>query len=82
VGQAIQDQVSYRYRLKELAARRGVTLKEISEATGINVEILYSMSSRRKRYNTTIETLLRLCRFLRVSLDELVEVEDEDQPNE
>ena len=65
-----------RYRIKELAARKRTTIKQVAKDTGISVMTLYDMS-RSDNYNATIKTLITLARYFGVTLDELVEVEDE-----
>ena len=70
------DEVKVRYRIKELAARKRITIKQVAEDTGISVLTLYNMS-RSNDYNATIKTLITLARYFGVTLDELVEIEDE-----
>jgi transcriptional regulator with XRE-family HTH domain len=57
-------------RLRELRRRRGGTLAEISEATGISVSTLSRLESGGRK--PTLELLLALARAYRVPLDELV----------
>src|SRR5271156_6452272 len=57
-------------RLRELRRRRGGTLAEISEATGISVSTLSRLESGGRK--PTLELLLALARAYQVPLDELV----------
>jgi transcriptional regulator with XRE-family HTH domain len=57
-------------RLRELRRRRGGTLAEISEATGISVSTLSRLESGGRK--PTLELLLALARAHQVPLDELV----------
>ena len=71
-----------RYRIKELAARKRITIKQVAQDTGISVMTLYDMS-RSDDYNATVRTLVTLARYFGVTLDELVEiVDDHDEPPE
>ena len=70
---------SMRYRVKELAARRGITLKKVAEDTGISYEVIRSMSSRKKTYNATAKVIEILCRYFGVTPNELLEIEDEPE---
>ena len=57
-------------RLRALRQRRGVTLAQLSETTGISVSTLSRLESGQRR--ATLELLLPLARAHRVPLDELV----------
>jgi transcriptional regulator with XRE-family HTH domain len=57
-------------RLKELRLRRGATLAQLAETTGISVSTLSRLESGQRR--PTLELLLPLARAHRVPLDELV----------
>ncbi|MFB4314159.1 helix-turn-helix domain-containing protein [Actinomadura sp. 21ATH] len=57
-------------RLRELRGERGVTLVELSEATGISVSTLSRLESGGRR--ATLELLLPIARAHQVPLDELV----------
>ena len=57
-------------RLRELRRRRGGTLAEISEATGISVSTLSRLEAGGRK--PTLELLLALARAYQVPLDELV----------
>src|SRR4029077_14132472 len=57
-------------RLRSLRQRRGATLAELSEATGISVSTLSRLESGGRR--PTLELLLALARAHQVPLDELV----------
>ncbi|MFC0007551.1 helix-turn-helix domain-containing protein [Micromonospora siamensis] len=57
-------------RLRELRRRRGTTLTELSELTGISVSTLSRLESGGRR--PTLELLLPLARAHQVPLDELV----------
>lgn len=58
-------------RLKQLRLRREATLAEVSRETGISVSTLSRLESGLRR--PTLEQLLPLARFHRVTLDELVD---------
>ena len=57
-------------RLRALRARRGLTLVELSEQTGISVSTLSRLESGGRR--PTLDLLIRLAGVYRVSLDDLV----------
>src|SRR6516164_2418583 len=57
-------------RLRSLRERRGTTLAELSEATGISVSTLSRLESGGRK--PTLELLLALARAHQVPLDELV----------
>jgi transcriptional regulator with XRE-family HTH domain len=58
-------------RLRALRQERGVTLRDLSDETGISVSTLSRLESGQRR--PTLEQLLPLARAHRVSLDELVD---------
>lgn len=58
-------------RLRALRQQRGVTLRDLTEETGISVSTLSRLESGQRR--PTLEQLLPLARAHRVSLDELVD---------
>ncbi|MEW2357199.1 XRE family transcriptional regulator [Spirillospora sp. NPDC029432] len=57
-------------RLRELRAKRGITLSDLSEATGISVSTLSRLESGGRK--ATLELLLPIARAHQVPLDELV----------
>ncbi|WBU38709.1 helix-turn-helix domain-containing protein [Homoserinibacter sp. YIM 151385] len=57
-------------RLREIRGRRGLTLAEVSAATGISSSTLSRLESGGRR--ASLELLLPLARLYRVPLDELV----------
>jgi len=57
-------------RLRALRQRRGVTLAQVSETTGISVSTLSRLESGQRR--PTLDLLLPLAREYRVALDDLV----------
>ncbi|WP_018639773.1 helix-turn-helix domain-containing protein [Parafrankia elaeagni] len=57
-------------RLRELRKGRGTTLPELSRATGISVSTLSRMESGQRR--VTLEMLVKLARFYRLPIDDLV----------
>lgn len=57
-------------RLRALRARRGLTLAELSEQTGISVSTLSRLESGGRR--PTLDLLIRLAAVYRASLDDLV----------
>ncbi len=57
-------------RLRALRQQRGVTLPQLSKATGISVSTLSRLESGQRRL--TLELLLPLARVRQVPLDELV----------
>lgn len=65
-------------RLRSLRQRNGATLAELSASTGISVSTLSRLESGRRR--PTLELLLALARAHQVTLDELVETTEPDDP--
>jgi transcriptional regulator with XRE-family HTH domain len=65
-------------RLRALRQQRGVTLTELSAATGISVSTLSRMESGQRR--PTLELLLPLARVHEVPLDDLVEAPQTGDP--
>lgn len=65
-------------RLHLLRQRRGVTLAELSRETGISVSTLSRLEGGLRR--PTLEQLLPLARFHRVTLDELVDAPPTGNP--
>jgi transcriptional regulator with XRE-family HTH domain len=65
-------------RLRALRRRRGVTLAQLSETTGISVSTLSRLESGRRR--PTLELLLPLARAHQVQLDELVDAPPTGDP--
>ena len=65
-------------RLRELRRRRGTTLAQLSEATGISVSTLSRLESGGRR--PTLELLLLLARAHQVPLDELVGAPETGDP--
>jgi len=65
-------------RLKALRRRRGATLAQLSEATGISVSTLSRLESGQRR--PTLELLLPLARAHHVQLDELVDAPTTGDP--
>ncbi len=57
-------------RLRALRQQRGLTLGEVSEATGVSVSTLSRLEGGQRRPN--LELLLPLARLFRVPLDDLV----------
>jgi len=71
-----------KYRVKELAARKGVTLKQVAEDTGISYEVIRAMASRKKSYNATARVIEILCKYFGVTPNELLVIDDHDEPPE
>ena len=65
-------------RLRELRRRRGSTLAQLSEETGISVSTLSRLESGQRR--PTLELLLPLARSHQVPLDELVGAPETGDP--
>lgn len=65
-------------RLRALRTRRGATLTELSETTGISVSTLSRLESGQRR--PTLELLLPLARAHRLPLDELVGAPETGDP--
>ncbi len=65
-------------RLRALRQQRGVTLTELSQATGISVSTLSRLESGQRR--PTLELLLPLARVHQVQLDELVDAPTTGDP--
>jgi transcriptional regulator with XRE-family HTH domain len=65
-------------RLRSLRQRRGSTLAQVAEATGISISTLSRLESGQRR--PTLELLLPLARAYQVPLDELVDSPGTDDP--
>ncbi len=65
-------------RLRELRRRRGATLSQLSDDTGISVSTLSRLESGQRR--PTLELLLPLARAHQVPLDELVDAPETGDP--
>ncbi|WP_079406683.1 helix-turn-helix domain-containing protein [Streptomyces sp. 3211] len=65
-------------RLRALRRRRGTTLAQLSESTGISLSTLSRLESGQRR--PTLELLLPLARAHRVALDELVGAPETGDP--
>ncbi|THA56925.1 helix-turn-helix domain-containing protein [Streptomyces sp. A1136] len=65
-------------RLRALRRRRGTTLAQLSEATGISLSTLSRLESGQRR--PTLELLLPLAKAHRVALDDLVGAPDTGDP--
>lgn len=65
-------------RLRALRRQRGITLAELSAATGISLSTLSRLESGRRR--PTLELLLPLAKAHRVALDELVGAPETGDP--
>ncbi len=65
-------------RLRALRTRRGLTLSQLAEATGISVSTLSRLESGGRR--PTLELLLPLARAHQVALDELVGAPETGDP--
>jgi transcriptional regulator with XRE-family HTH domain len=65
-------------RLKQLRARRDITLSELAEQTGISISTLSRLEAGLRR--PTLEQLLPLARVYGVSLDELVDAPPTGDP--
>ena len=61
-------------REREEAEGRVISLREISEATGISVSVLSSLASPRPGVTTNTRFVEALCRFFRCEIGELVEL--------
>ena len=65
-------------RLRSLRLRRGATLAELSDVTGISISTLSRLETGQRR--PTLELLLPLARAHHVALDELVDAPDTGDP--
>ena len=63
-------------RLRRWRTERGVTLRDVSESSGISIAYLSDLE-RGKLVNPTLDTLTALAVALNVSLNELLGLEDE-----
>ena len=77
-----------RFRIKERLAERSweegrrITLKEMSQATGIGPAVLSSLGSPGRTTVTNTRYLEAICRYLHCTLDELVEFSPERSDSE
>jgi putative transcriptional regulator len=63
-------------RLRDLEEAQGqkITWKEVSEKTGVSVSVLSSLSSLRPGITTNTRTIEALCRYLKCSPGELLDL--------
>ena len=66
-----------RLRVKELAAEKGWTLKEVSERSGIIYATIRSYARRQAMTTVDYTALIRLARTFEIAIDDLVEVIEE-----
>lgn len=64
-----------KYRVRELAERKGVTLKQVARETGLNPRVLYSLTGE-PGYNTTVKVIERLCKYFGVTPNELLVIDE------
>jgi transcriptional regulator with XRE-family HTH domain len=57
-------------RLKEWRERRGLSLRKLAQASGVHYVSLVRIEA--DRLDPRLSTLLKLCRALKISIDELV----------
>jgi putative transcriptional regulator len=60
-------------REKESKEKRSVPWSEIAQATGISVQVLSNLASRKRPAVTNTRHLEALCRYFTCSLDDLME---------
>lgn len=66
-----------RLRVRELAAEKGWTLKEVSERSGIPYSTVRSYAHSPSLATTDYTALLKLARVFEVMMDDLVEILEE-----
>lgn len=68
----------FRFRLRELLAEKErelgcrIPLRELSEATGVSVQVLSSLNSPNREIVTNTAALEAICRYFRCSPDRLL----------
>ncbi len=73
----------YRFRIKEIMDQRGVSMGELSRKANIPINTVRKLVRNTPGYSPNMETLLKVARYLGVTLDELYEeVEDEQEKPE
>lgn len=65
------------YRLFDLLTKRGISQKELAAAVGVR-EATISSLKRRPDQNAKINTLVKICQYLNCSMDDIMEIEDEE----
>lgn len=66
-----------RLRIRELAAEKGWTLKEVSDRSGVNYSTVASYARREAMTMTDFTAIQKLARTFDVMIDDLVEVLEE-----
>lgn len=70
--------MKYKLRIKELAARKGMEIRDVAIACGLSPNTLYAMNSSQGAYNTRMSVILKLMAILNCTFEELVEIIPED----
>ena len=65
------DKMIFEYKLKELCYKKSITIKRLSELSGISESTIRRMMIRGDS-NIRIGTILKLCKGLSVDLDEFL----------
>ncbi len=63
-----------RLRIRELADKRGWTLKEVSERSGVNYSTVRSYVQRGELNTVDLSAVYKIARAFEVTIDDLVEV--------
>jgi DNA-binding Xre family transcriptional regulator len=64
------------YKLFDILNRRGISQKELASAIGAQ-ENTISALKRKPEQDFKVSTLVKICQFLEVSMDEIMEIEDD-----
>lgn len=63
-----------RLRIREIAERKGWTLKEVADQAGVNYNTVKSYVQRGELKTVDLSTVYKIARAFEVSIDDLVEV--------
>ena len=63
-----------RLKIRELADKRGWTLKEVSERSGVNYSTVRSYVQRGELNTVDLSAVYKIAKAFEVTIDELVEV--------
>jgi DNA-binding Xre family transcriptional regulator len=73
--------MKYKLKIKELAARKGMDIREVALLCGLSPNTLYAMNSSQGTYNTRLSVIIKLMTTLDCAFEELVEIIPEDDKN-
>jgi transcriptional regulator with XRE-family HTH domain len=72
--------MAYRLRVKEVMEEKGVSMGALSRGANIPINTVRKLVRNTPGYSPTMETVLRVAKYLGVTLNDLYEeIEDEDK---